>query len=114
MHEVEFLVQWKNYPEEKDWTWELESDFSQSAPKMVSAWQAKKNKQSKEEEKVIKDVVEKILAKRKQSGVPHYLVKWEGYDNIEDRTWEPCDRLQVDVPQIVEAYENKTQRKARK
>lgn len=53
------------------------------------------------------DIVEKILSKRKVKGVPHYLVKWVGYEQVKDRTWEPCERLAVDVPSIVDAYEGK-------
>ena len=110
-NKVELLIQWKNYPNEEDWTWELESEFKKSAPKMVQAWKLKRSKESAEPE--LQDVVEKILGKRKQSGVPHYLVKWEGYEKVEDRTWEPCDRLKVDVPEIVEAYESKAKGKGK-
>jgi hypothetical protein len=35
------------------------------------------------------------------------LVKWKGFKKVKDRTWEPCERLRVDVPLIVEAFEEK-------
>ncbi|PVH82231.1 hypothetical protein DL98DRAFT_514006 [Cadophora sp. DSE1049] len=112
-NEVQLLVQWKNYPDEKDWTWEAESEVQQSVPKMVQAWRMKKSRETDETEAVVEDEVEKILGKRKWKGEPHYLVKWKGYEDIESRTWEPCDRLKVDVPEIVEAYESKGSKKGK-
>ena len=109
--EVQLLVQWKNYSDEKDWTWEAESELQQSVPKMVQAWRTKKSREMDEAEAVLEDEVEKILGKRKWKGEPHYLVKWKGYEDIESRTWEPCDRLKVDVPEIVDAYESKSKKK---
>lgn len=53
----------------------------------------------------------KILSKRKFKGIPHYLVQWVGYPKVEDRTWEPCERLSVDVPLLVEGFEEKKGRK---
>ncbi|KAH7417626.1 hypothetical protein BKA64DRAFT_740105 [Cadophora sp. MPI-SDFR-AT-0126] len=112
-NEVQLLVQWKNYSEEKDWTWEEERELQQSAPKIVQAWRTKKNKETVVEDAVLEDEVEKILGKRKWKGEPHYLVKWMGYEDIESRTWEPCERLKVDVPDIVEAYESKSKKKGK-
>jgi len=34
-------------------------------------------------------VVEAILDKRVKRGEIEYLIKWKGYDNSEDNTWEP-------------------------
>ena len=48
--------------------------------------------------------VEKILDKRKKRGKWEYLVKWEGYDEVE-ATWEPVETLSKDVPDIVNKYE---------
>lgn len=36
-------------------------------------------------------VVENILDKRCKYGRVEYLIKWQGYDNPEDNTWEPKD-----------------------
>ncbi|KAL2074872.1 hypothetical protein VTL71DRAFT_8651 [Oculimacula yallundae] len=106
-NQVQLLVQWKSYPDEKDWTWELESELKESVPQMVKAWKSKKSKGETEAEGVIEHTVEKIISKKMYKGVAHYLVKWEGYEKVEDRTWEPCERLAIDVPEIVEAYESR-------
>ena len=38
--------------------------------------------------------VEKVLDKRVQVGNQvEYLVKWKGYDDPDDNTWEPADNL---------------------
>jgi hypothetical protein len=34
-------------------------------------------------------VVEKILDKRIKNGVTEYFIKWHGYNNPDDNTWEP-------------------------
>ncbi|KAH6681678.1 hypothetical protein B0J14DRAFT_220594 [Halenospora varia] len=102
---LEILVRWEDYPDEKDWTWETEESLSESVPKMVADW-----KKKTPEEEVVIEKVEKILGKKKFKGIPHYLVQWEGYPALEDRTWEPCDNLHEDVPEIVEAYEKQKQK----
>ncbi|VDK45472.1 unnamed protein product [Anisakis simplex] len=38
-------------------------------------------------------LVEKITDKRISDGVLHYRVKWKGYENDSDDTWEPLDNL---------------------
>ncbi|KAG3097488.1 hypothetical protein PI124_g8119 [Phytophthora idaei] len=38
-----------------------------------------------------------------------YLVRWENYDESED-TWEKAEKLRVDVPDIVDAYEEQLHR----
>jgi hypothetical protein len=80
----------------------------ESAPDMVAAWVAKSGVEVEEETPITVDyIVEKILGWRKFKGVLHYLVKWKGFKKVKDRTWEPCERLRVDVPLIVEAFEEK-------
>ncbi|TAQ90297.1 hypothetical protein B7494_g1386 [Chlorociboria aeruginascens] len=101
---VEYLVVWEDYPSEEDWTWEPERMLGEHAPDIVEEWNRRADEQ-------IVDEVEKIMSKRKVKGIAHYLVKWEGYDLVKDRTWEPCDRLKVDIPWIVEAYEEKKRKK---
>ncbi|KAL4107056.1 hypothetical protein PRIC1_005091 [Phytophthora ramorum] len=53
--------------------------------------------------------VDHIVNHRMLSGKRQYLVRWESYDESED-TWENADKLRVDVPDIVNAYEEKLQR----
>jgi hypothetical protein len=105
---LQFLVQWEDSPQEKDWTWETEAAMMESAPDMVAAWAAKSGAEIEDENTITVDyIVEKILGRRKFKGVLHYLVKWKGFEKVKDRTWEPCERLRVDVPLIVEAFEEK-------
>jgi len=51
-------------------------------------------------------VPEKILRHRTRKGQLQYLVKWERYPESES-TWEPADRLQEDVPNLVRIYKNR-------
>jgi hypothetical protein len=55
---------------------------------MVTAWPAKSELEVEDEDPITVDyIVEKILGRRKFKGVPHYLVKWKGFDEVKDRTW---------------------------
>lgn len=40
--------------------------------------------------------VEKILEKRMKKGKAEYLIKWKGYDDEAENTWEPVDNLDCD------------------
>jgi len=45
--------------------------------------------------------VEKVLDKRvKKGGQVEYMVKWRGYDDPDDNTWEPADNLKEAKPAI--------------
>ncbi|EFA77425.1 hypothetical protein PPL_12641 [Heterostelium album PN500] len=50
-------------------------------------------------------IVEKILSKKKIGNRWYYLVKWRGYDDPKDNTWELKTKLMEDVPDIVNQYE---------
>ncbi|RDL39335.1 uncharacterized protein BP5553_03675 [Venustampulla echinocandica] len=112
---LEILVQWKHYPLEKDWTWETSSSLAESVPEMLKQWysRAALSDSAKEEEKVSVNVVEEILSRHTRKGVLYYLVKWEGYPNVKDRTWELAERLKADVPFLVDEFERKWKRKWR-
>jgi hypothetical protein len=107
----EILVEWEDWPDEKDFTWEPVSNLQEDAPEMMKAWKA-----SRKPKKVLKVYeVETILGKRKIKGEWHYLVKWKGFSKDEAKSLEPCEKLAVDVPELVEAFENrKTKRRRRR
>ena len=48
-------------------------------------------------------LAEKILGLRIRKGQLQYLVKWKHYPESE-ATWEPADRIQEDVPKLVNQY----------
>merc|ERR1739838_788365 len=48
--------------------------------------------------------VEAIINKRFRKGRTEYLVKWKGWDNADDNTWEPADNL--DCEDAIKEYEN--------
>jgi hypothetical protein len=108
---IQLLIQWVGYPKEKDFTWEDAKALEQSVPEFITSWRATKA-QGKEKQQVnIEYTVEKILGKRKFKGIPHYLVAWKGFPLVGDRTWEPCLRLGVDVPELMEGFEMKRRRR---
>jgi len=49
--------------------------------------------------------VETILEKRLRKGKVEYLVKWKGWENPEDNTWEPVANLECQ--DLLEAFEKK-------
>ena len=53
--------------------------------------------------------VEKILSKRKTSNGVEYLIKWKGYDDSSDNTWEPKENCQC--PDLIREYEAKVKNK---
>ena len=50
--------------------------------------------------------VELIVDKREMLGRVEYLVKWKGWEDVSDRTWEPLDNLDGSL-NLVEEYEKK-------
>ncbi|KAE9371060.1 hypothetical protein N431DRAFT_425747 [Stipitochalara longipes BDJ] len=105
----EILVEWEDWPDEKDWTWEPVSNLQEDAPEMMKAWKA--SRKAKKAFKVFE--VESILGKRKIKGEWHYLVKWKGFSKDEAKSLEPCEKLAVDVPELVEAFENRKPKRGR-
>ena len=51
-----------------------------------------------------KYIIESIISKKLINNVPHYLVKWENWDN-KYNTWESKKILMEDAPLAVENYE---------
>ncbi|KAJ4340615.1 hypothetical protein N0V95_007440 [Ascochyta clinopodiicola] len=51
-------------------------------------------------------VVEKILGHRFSKGVLEFDVKWQGYDNPKDRTWEPEENMETAADVLKEYYED--------
>lgn len=59
-------------------------------------------------------VVEKILKKKKMSnGQIKYLVKWQGYEEEKDQTWEPKENLD-NVKEMVDNFEKAETKKTEK
>ncbi|TYZ63758.1 hypothetical protein PybrP1_006613 [[Pythium] brassicae (nom. inval.)] len=54
-------------------------------------------------------IVDKIVDHRVRYGKKQYLVKWDGYDSS-DNTWELAAKLQADVGDVVDAYEQRVAR----
>jgi len=49
--------------------------------------------------------VETIINKRIRRGKVEYQVKWKGWDNPDDNTWEPVANLEC--PELISEYEKK-------
>ena len=116
----EIPVCWESFPDEKDWTWEPEIALQEDVPDIMEAWNNRSNAKANKdiytfidktaeakmkEEEVPVYVVEAILGKKKFKGSVHYLVKWKGYPLVGDRTWELSKRLKIDVPKMVDLFE---------
>jgi hypothetical protein len=54
--------------------------------------------------------VEKILDSRISKGQEELLVKWRGFDDHE-ATWEPLEVVREDVPDLVEQFSRRQERK---
>merc|ERR1711892_448997 len=101
---VEYLVKWEGYDESNENTWEpakniekhIVNDFEKSLKKIG-------NKTKKKVETEDEFVVERILERRtSRRGEVEFLVKWEGYDELEDNTWEPFSNMEK---HMVDAFE---------
>ena len=77
----------KDPKDPKDWVYETSSDDPSS------------DEMSDKEEYE----VETIVSKRTRKGKVEYLVKWTGWENPDDNTWEPIDNLECQ--ELIEEYE---------
>jgi len=55
--------------------------------------------------------VEKLLEKRVKKGKTEYLVKWKGYEDESENTWEPVENL--DCEDKIQDYEKKNKVRVR-
>ena len=57
---------------------------------------AETGENNSEKPEVLEDeyIVEKILDKKRVNGLVKYKVKWEGYEDLADCTWEPKENLE--------------------
>ncbi|KAJ4400366.1 hypothetical protein N0V91_008722 [Didymella pomorum] len=51
-------------------------------------------------------VVEKILGHRFNKGVLEFDVKWQGYEDLEDRTWEPEENMETAADVLNEYFDD--------
>lgn len=117
----EILVEWKEYPFKRDWTWETEESLNESVPHLVATWHSRSDLKLEEGDGSPNDEgeieiyeVERILSRRNFKGVLHYLVQWKGFPAVDDRTWEQAETLECDVPLLVEKYEIQKGRRRRR
>ena len=50
-------------------------------------------------------IVEKILGKKKLKNKIYYKVKWFGYEDAKDQTFEPRATLIKEIPDLIRQYE---------
>ncbi|KAF7949074.1 hypothetical protein EAE96_008246 [Botrytis aclada] len=104
----QWLVEWKGYPKQKDWTWESVEMLREDCPE----WVEEKENSSLNGDADVHEV-EAIMDKRKVRGKIQYRVKWEGWE-ANYRTWEPAEMLECDVPYMVEEFEEELKKTGKK
>lgn len=104
----QWLIEWKGYPKQKDWTWESVEMLREDCPE----WVEEKENGSLNGDADIHEV-EAILDKRKFRGKVQYRVKWEGLE-ANYNTWEPAEMLECDVPYMVEDFEKELKKTEKK
>ncbi|TGO62802.1 hypothetical protein BCON_0017g00430 [Botryotinia convoluta] len=104
----QWLIEWKGYPKQKDWTWESVEMLREDCPEWV---EEKENGLLNGDADIHE--VEAILDKRKVRGKVQYRVKWEGWE-ANYNTWEPAEMLECDVPYMVEDFEKELKKTEKK
>merc|ERR1712029_1031560 len=87
----------------------IEKEVSNNVPEKKEKKKGRKSKFVEEEEYE----VELIVDKRDMMGRVEYLVKWKGWEDINDRTWEPLENLDGSL-NLVEDFEKQEQEKMNK
>ena len=103
---VEYLVEWKNFHDISDATWEPPVNLK-SVPNLIKEFEKALEDQVDSDQDIEEDdfEVEKILERRvTKKGNVEYLVKWKNFDDISDATWEPADHLES-VPNLIKKFE---------
>ncbi|OSS47083.1 hypothetical protein B5807_09830 [Epicoccum nigrum] len=82
--------------------------LKQAGKKAAEPEEPEEPEEEGDEEDVGEDeyVVEKILGHRFNKGVLEFDVKWQGYDNPEDRTWEPEENMETAADVLKEYFED--------
>lgn len=125
---LQYLIQWQGYPNPSQHTWEHASNMEQVAPTLVQAWQDARQshtKQTSQGKTTARDtspvpsynetyIVEAVMAKRSVKNTTQYLIKWLGYDDERDQTWEPSTTMRVDIPTMIEAFEQRARQRKTK
>ncbi|TGO28772.1 hypothetical protein BPAE_0023g00370 [Botrytis paeoniae] len=104
----QWLIEWKGYPKQKDWTWESVEMLREDCPE----WVEEKENGSLNGDADVHEV-EAILDKRKVRGKVQYRMKWEGWE-ANYNTWEPAKTLECDVPYMVEDFEKELKKTEKK
>lgn len=76
-------------------------DTPDEIPAKAKAAQSEESEESEGDEDEY--VVEKIISHKFEGGVTKYLIKWAGYEDEADRTWEPIENLSG-AQDLLEAY----------
>ena len=87
---MQYLVKWKGFDGKKDSTWESEANLD-NVKDLLDQFEKNPGHIANNTDDF---EVEKILEKRSsEKGEVEYLVKWKGYDEDSDATWEPASNL---------------------
>eukprot|EP00090_Calanus_glacialis_P031031 TRINITY_DN5075_c0_g1_i1.p1 TRINITY_DN5075_c0_g1~~TRINITY_DN5075_c0_g1_i1.p1 ORF type:complete len:590 (-),score=185.62 TRINITY_DN5075_c0_g1_i1:91-1860(-) len=110
-----YLVKWENCPA-KESTWEPRSSIPDFILKYYEEDLSRLGKRAPVEQVGEDDenefVVEAILEKRtSKKGKIEFLIKWKGYENDEDNTWEPVTNIEKHMIEDFEKNEEKIKKK---
>jgi len=123
---AQYLIEHADLPSEPCWRWVPQCQIANQAPLLVASYHralslrssrsyghnhvknSKKNNSSSSNKEITAEAIyipERILRKQRRASVLCYHVQWAGFERADERTWEPCARLKVDVPELVRRFE---------